>query len=91
MPKRRQIVESKPVCHIKCNADGNVVWHKVQLVAQGFSQITGIDYTNTFAPVVTLWNSKEVRYGGRCAFRSEGTWLQLVSCASLNSLSLIYG
>jgi hypothetical protein len=36
---------------VKTDADGKVVKYKSRLVAQGFSQIPGIDYEETFAPV----------------------------------------
>ena len=33
---------------------GNVIRYKVRLIAQGFSQVPGVDYFDTFAPVVCL-------------------------------------
>ena len=33
---------------------GNVVRNKYQLVAQGYNQEEGIDFTETFAPVARL-------------------------------------
>jgi len=33
---------------------GNVVYYKVHLVAQGFSQVPGVDYFDNFAPVAKL-------------------------------------
>ena len=39
---------------MKKDADGNVIQKKACLVAQGFSQVPGVDYFNTFAPVARL-------------------------------------
>ena len=39
---------------MKKDVDGNVVRKKAHLVTQGFSQVLGVDYFDTFAPVARL-------------------------------------
>ena len=50
-PIEHKVIECKWIFKTKLDEDGQVERYKVQLVAQGFSQIPGIDFDKTFAPV----------------------------------------
>jgi hypothetical protein len=50
-PKGKSVVTSKWIYKIKHATDGSVKKYKVRFVARGFSQVEGIDYEETFAPI----------------------------------------
>ncbi|KAL0388509.1 UNVERIFIED_CONTAM: Retrovirus-related Pol polyprotein from transposon RE2 [Sesamum radiatum] len=53
-PKDKEVIGVKWIYKTKLNADGSIQKHKARLVAKGYSQLPGIDYTETFAPVARL-------------------------------------
>ncbi|KAE8224268.1 hypothetical protein CF319_g2806 [Tilletia indica] len=54
LPKDREVVGSRWVFKLKLDRDGRAARHKGRLVAQGFTQRDGIDFSDTFAPVARL-------------------------------------
>ena len=54
LPKGRKAIGSRWTYVIKFSPDGTITRYKAQLVAQGFSQVIGIDFNDTFAPMVRL-------------------------------------
>ena len=53
-PSDKNIVGSKWVFKIKKDSEGRIAKYKARLVARGFTQVYGVDYTETFAPVAKL-------------------------------------
>ena len=50
-PVGKSVVGSRWIYEVKQVADGSVEKYKARFVAWGFSQVEGIDYEETFAPV----------------------------------------
>lgn len=52
LPKGRKAITCKWVFKLKLDSDGKVASHKARLVARGFTQQEGIDFKETYSPVV---------------------------------------
>jgi len=59
-PPEANVIGSKWVFKAKKDAMGNITHYKARLVAQGFSQIGGINYDDTYAPVAKMASSRAI-------------------------------
>ena len=53
-PSHTNVTGTKWIFKNKINEFGNIVRNKARLVAQGYTQIEGVDFDETFAPVARL-------------------------------------
>jgi hypothetical protein len=59
-PEGKSVVTSKWIYKIKHAADGSIEKYKAKFVARAFSQVEGVDYDETFAPVAQYTSIRSI-------------------------------
>jgi len=54
LPRGKKLLKTKWVYKVKYGADGELKSYKVRLVACGYAQIFGVDFDETYSPVIRL-------------------------------------
>ena len=53
-PKNVHVISTKWIFKSKTDKDGEIIRNKSRLVAQGYTQVVGVDFDESFAPIARL-------------------------------------
>ena len=54
LPAGQKLMHTKWIYAMKYDTEGNIIKRKARLVAQGFRQVFGVNFDETYAPVTTM-------------------------------------
>ena len=81
-PENVHVIGTKWIFKNKTDEDGEIIWNKSRLVAQGYIQVEGVDFDESFAPVARL-ESIRILMSIACTMNFKLYQLN-VKCAFLN-------
>ena len=81
-PEGVHVISTKWIFRNKTNEDGEIIQNKSRLVAQGYTQVEGVDFDESFAPVARL-KSIHILMSIACTMNFK-LYQMYVKCAFLN-------